>query len=74
MKAEPFGVLTKDATEVSESERAFRMKITVDERKRNCGWTADKNRITMVNPSLGIGEHECDRGESDGNRGEAEKD
>ncbi|KAL0798183.1 hypothetical protein Bca101_053357 [Brassica carinata] len=38
------------------------------------GWTADKNRITMVNPSLGIGEHECDRGESDGNRGEAEKD
>lgn len=80
MKADTFRVLTKDAVEVSESERAFMMKIPVNEEiKINWvldlrGWTADKNRITMVNQSLRIGEHECYRGESDGYRGEAEKD
>lgn len=31
MKAKPFGVLTKDAVEVSESKTSFRMKITANE-------------------------------------------
>lgn len=80
MKADIFRVLIKDVVEVSESERVFRMKISVNEEIRINwvldlrGWIVDKNRIIMVNQSLRIGEYECYRGESDGYRGEVEKD